>query len=432
MNRARILALLLACLALAVFAAGCGDDDDSGGDDLVGGAGRGRHDDHRGQRLEPRPPARSRSRCRTSQFDPKDVTVKVGQKVMWVNEDTVDHDVTATEGADFKSDTFGKDGTFEYTTEEAGTIKYVCTLHPGMKGTITVRVRAAQRPRRPKPRSSEQRALAERAVLGQHAELDRGVVEVEEGAHAPQPLARRVELAVEDGVHDDERGRWRGSSSSSPRCVPTSLHGRGDEAPVGQPLAGALEARVGKRLPQPRGVARRAPAGPRAARRRAGPRSARRARSTARNARRSRPDHAASNASISVVGAHDRGPRMPSSGARPRRSVRRGMRPAPRASRPASTRGADRARHRDGSCAREIALAHSTRVAAELHRQRRVADAVPTPASRITGTVACSTISAMLYGLRMPIPLPIGEPSGMTAAQPTSSRRRARTGSSFV
>ena len=38
----------------------------------------------------------------------------------------------------------------------------------------------------------------------------------------------------------------------------------------------------------------------------------------------------------------------------------------------------------------------------------------------------------MLYGLRMPMPLPIGEPSGITAAQPTSSSRRARTGSSLV
>ena len=38
----------------------------------------------------------------------------------------------------------------------------------------------------------------------------------------------------------------------------------------------------------------------------------------------------------------------------------------------------------------------------------------------------------MLYGLRIPIPLPIGEPSGITAAQPTSSSRRARIGSSVV
>ena len=38
----------------------------------------------------------------------------------------------------------------------------------------------------------------------------------------------------------------------------------------------------------------------------------------------------------------------------------------------------------------------------------------------------------MLYGLRMPSPEPIGEPSGITAAQPASASRRATTGSSVV
>ena len=59
-------------------------------------------------------------------------------------------------------------------------------------------------------------------------------------------------------------------------------------------------------------------------------------------------------------------------------------------------------------------------------------EAVPIPASRITGTPALSTISRRLYGLRMPMPLPIGEPSGITAAQPAASRRWASTGSSLV
>ena len=35
-------------------------------------------------------------------------------------------------------------------------------------------------------------------------------------------------------------------------------------------------------------------------------------------------------------------------------------------------------------------------------------DAVPTPASTITGTVTVSRMSLMLYGLRMPSPEPIG------------------------
>jgi plastocyanin len=72
-------------------------------------------------------------------FDPKDVTVKVGQKVTWTNDDSVDHNVTADSGADFKSKDFGKGATFEFTATKAGKITYECTLHPSMKGaTITV------------------------------------------------------------------------------------------------------------------------------------------------------------------------------------------------------------------------------------------------------------------------------------------------------
>ncbi|MCW3012792.1 MAG: hypothetical protein JWO90_3196 [Solirubrobacterales bacterium] len=72
------------------------------------------------------------------QFEPKDVTVQAGTTVTWQNNEDIPHNVVAEEGADFESDTFGRDGTFEFTPEEAGTIAYVCTLHPGMEGTLTV------------------------------------------------------------------------------------------------------------------------------------------------------------------------------------------------------------------------------------------------------------------------------------------------------
>jgi plastocyanin len=71
-------------------------------------------------------------------FDPKAVTVKVGQKVTWTNEDTVDHNVTSQSGETIKSDNFGKGSTFSFTPKTAGTIKYVCTIHPGMTATLTV------------------------------------------------------------------------------------------------------------------------------------------------------------------------------------------------------------------------------------------------------------------------------------------------------
>ena len=71
-------------------------------------------------------------------FAPKATTVKVGEKVTWTNDDSVDHNVTANSGADFKSKDFGNGGTFSFTPDKAGTIKYVCTIHPGMTGTLTV------------------------------------------------------------------------------------------------------------------------------------------------------------------------------------------------------------------------------------------------------------------------------------------------------
>jgi plastocyanin len=71
-------------------------------------------------------------------FHPASTSVKVGQKVTWKNEDTVDHNVTAKSGAKFMSKAFGG-GSYSYTPRAPGTIRYVCTLHPGMDGELVVR-----------------------------------------------------------------------------------------------------------------------------------------------------------------------------------------------------------------------------------------------------------------------------------------------------
>lgn len=71
-------------------------------------------------------------------FNPKAATAKVGQKVVWTNDDSVQHDVVAQSGATFKSKLFGTGGTYTFTPTKAGTISYVCTIHPGMDGTLVV------------------------------------------------------------------------------------------------------------------------------------------------------------------------------------------------------------------------------------------------------------------------------------------------------
>ncbi len=70
-------------------------------------------------------------------YDPETVTIKVGDTVMWVNEDAPQHDVVADNG-EFKSDLFDKGQTFSFTFTQAGTYPYHCSIHPGMTGTVIV------------------------------------------------------------------------------------------------------------------------------------------------------------------------------------------------------------------------------------------------------------------------------------------------------
>jgi plastocyanin len=72
-------------------------------------------------------------------FHPAAVVVHAGQQVKWTNADNVDHNVTAVSGATFKSQAFGHGQTYSFVANRPGTIHYVCTLHPGMNGTINVR-----------------------------------------------------------------------------------------------------------------------------------------------------------------------------------------------------------------------------------------------------------------------------------------------------
>jgi plastocyanin len=141
MIRARVLTLLLACLALAVFAAGCGSDSNSGSGSSSAAAPAA--DTSSTESATTKDSTASGSgeieiKMQNIAFAPKDVTAKVGQTVKWSNEDSVDHDVTATDGATFKSKLFGKGESYSQKLDKAGTIKYVCTVHPGMEGTITV------------------------------------------------------------------------------------------------------------------------------------------------------------------------------------------------------------------------------------------------------------------------------------------------------
>lgn len=73
-------------------------------------------------------------------FIPAEVKVKTGQTIVWTNEDAgTQHDAVAREGDGPKSKLFNGGESYTWTAGKPGTIPYVCTIHPGMEGTITVR-----------------------------------------------------------------------------------------------------------------------------------------------------------------------------------------------------------------------------------------------------------------------------------------------------
>jgi plastocyanin len=132
---ARWIALLLACMALGLVVAGCGDDDDDdggggaatteqpAGEDGDGGGGGG---------------GGAEVSMEGIAFQPAEVTVSAGDTVTWTNNDSVGHDVTADSFSSGEPGAMASGDMFDHTFREAGTFDYVCTVHPGMEGTVVV------------------------------------------------------------------------------------------------------------------------------------------------------------------------------------------------------------------------------------------------------------------------------------------------------
>ena len=70
-------------------------------------------------------------------FTPQDITVKVGTKVTWTNQDGVPHTVESSDGT-LRSDQLEKGDTHTYTFTKPGTYNYKCGIHPSMHGSVTV------------------------------------------------------------------------------------------------------------------------------------------------------------------------------------------------------------------------------------------------------------------------------------------------------
>lgn len=69
-------------------------------------------------------------------FVPETLTVRRGDRIVWRNRDLVPH--TATASGVFDSKSIAADGAWTYVARRAGTLPYVCSFHPTMKGALTV------------------------------------------------------------------------------------------------------------------------------------------------------------------------------------------------------------------------------------------------------------------------------------------------------
>ncbi|HYT92030.1 MAG TPA: plastocyanin/azurin family copper-binding protein [Gemmataceae bacterium] len=81
-------------------------------------------------------------------FSPREVTIRAGQSVRWINKERILHSVIANPGThgcqpaspeDFTSYPLEPDMAFEYKFNNPGTFHYHCLLHGcGMAGSVTV------------------------------------------------------------------------------------------------------------------------------------------------------------------------------------------------------------------------------------------------------------------------------------------------------
>jgi plastocyanin len=71
-------------------------------------------------------------------FRPMAITVPVGATVTWKNLDGEPHTVTSLDGA-FRSPALDEDDSYSFRFAKPGVYKYLCTIHPRMVATVTVK-----------------------------------------------------------------------------------------------------------------------------------------------------------------------------------------------------------------------------------------------------------------------------------------------------
>jgi plastocyanin len=87
--------------------------------------------------LRPATAAKAAVRIDALAFEPKTVTVRVGDSVTWENTEDMPHMVVGRDGA-FRSKTLQTGNTFTFRFQKAGRFPYSCSRHPYMTGLVVV------------------------------------------------------------------------------------------------------------------------------------------------------------------------------------------------------------------------------------------------------------------------------------------------------
>jgi plastocyanin len=70
-------------------------------------------------------------------FEPPTAAIAVGETIQFINLDEEPHTATSTDGT-FNSKALDTNQTWNYTATKPGTFPYICSVHPFMKGSLTV------------------------------------------------------------------------------------------------------------------------------------------------------------------------------------------------------------------------------------------------------------------------------------------------------
>lgn len=76
-------------------------------------------------------------RMRGNSFAPREMRIAVGDTIVWVNGDIVRHNAVAA--GLFDSGELRSGERFAWVPSDTGTVRYQCTMHSPMRGTIVVR-----------------------------------------------------------------------------------------------------------------------------------------------------------------------------------------------------------------------------------------------------------------------------------------------------